>query len=49
MNGLVIDAANGETMIHSNEVVWEMLAQEEWLGCRHDTLPIVNILGLTPV
>ena len=26
MNGLVIEAAYGKTMIHSTEVVWEMLA-----------------------
>ena len=23
-------------ILHSTETVWEMLAREEWLGCRHD-------------
>ena len=45
----VIEAAYGETMIHSIEVIWEILAREEWLGCRHDTSPMVDILGSTPV
>ena len=26
-----------------------MLAREEWLGCRHDASPMVDILGSTPV
>ena len=43
MDGPVIDAAYGETMIHSIEAVWEMLVREEWLGCRHDTLLMVDI------
>ena len=43
MDRPVIEAAYGETMIHSTEVVWEMLAREEWLGCRHVTSPMVNI------
>ena len=45
----VIEVAYGETMIHSTEAIWEMLAQEEWLGCRHDTSPMVDIPGSTPV
>ena len=49
MDGLVIEAAYGETMIHSIKVVWEMLAQEEWLGCRHDASPKFDIPGSTPV
>ena len=28
MDGLVIEVAYGEIMIHSTEVVWEMLARE---------------------
>ena len=40
---LMIDAVFGEIMIHSTEVVWETLAREEWLGCRHDTSPIIDI------
>ena len=26
----------GRLYFHSTEVVWEMIAREEWLGCRHD-------------
>ena len=25
----------GRFYFHSTEAVWEMLAREEWLGCRH--------------
>ena len=32
MDGPVIEAVYGETMIHSIKAVVEMLAQEEWLG-----------------
>ena len=45
----MIDITYGETIIHSTETVWKMLAREEWLGCRHDTSPMVDILGSTPV
>ena len=43
MDRLVIEAAYGEIMIHSTEAVWEMLAQEEWLGCRHDASPMFDM------
>ena len=36
-------------LFHSIEAVWEMLAQKEWLGCRHDLSLIVDIPGSTPV
>ena len=36
-------------ILHSTEAVWDMLAREEWLGCRHDASPMVNIPGSTPV
>ena len=36
-------------IIHSTEAVWEILAREEWLGCRHDTSPMVDISESTPV
>ena len=49
MDGPVIEVAYGETMIHSTEVVWEMLAREEWLRCRHDASPMFDIPGSTPV
>ena len=33
---------------HSTEVVWEMIAREEWLGC--DMMSsMLDILGSTPV
>ena len=45
----VIEVAFRETVIHSTKVVWEILAQEEWLGYRHDTSPMVDIPGWTLV
>ena len=39
----MIEVAYGETMIHSTEAVWEILAREEWLGCRHDVSPMFDI------
>ena len=45
----VIEVAYGEIMFHSSKAVWETLAREEWLGCRHDTSPMVDILGSTPM
>ena len=39
----MIEVAYGEIMFHSTEAVRETLAQEEWLGCRHDTSPMVDI------
>ena len=49
IDGPVIDAAYGDTMIHSTEVVVDILARKEWLGCRHDTSPMVDIPKSTPV
>ena len=49
MDGPMIKAAYGETMIHSTEAVWEMLAQEEWLGCHHDASLMFDILESTLV
>ena len=34
---------------HSTEAVWEMIAREEWLGCRYDVSPMFDIPGSTPV
>ena len=45
----VIEVTYGEIMIYSIETVWEILAQEEWLRCRHDASPMFDILGSTPV
>ena len=39
----------GRQLFHPIEVVWEMLAREEWLRCRHDSSPMVDILGSTLV
>ena len=25
---------------HSTEAVWEMIAREEWLGCRHEVVHV---------
>ena len=44
---LVIEVAYGKTLIHSTEAIWEILAQEEWLGCRHNASPIFDIPGST--
>ena len=41
--------ADRETLIYSTKVVWEILAREEWLGCRHDASPMFDIPGSTPV
>ena len=46
---LVIEVEYGETLFHSTEVVWEMKAREEWLGCQHDASPMLDIPGSTPV
>ena len=45
----VIEVAYGETLFHFIEAVWEMKAREEWLGCRHDASPMLDIPGSTPV
>ena len=39
----------GRQLFHSTEAVWEMLARKKWLGCRHDSSPMVDILGSTPM
>ena len=46
---LVIEVVYGEILFHSTEVVWELIAQEEWLGCRHDASPMFDIPGSTPM
>ena len=45
----VIEVAYGEILFHSTEAVWELIAREEWLGCRHDTSPMFDIPGSTPI
>ena len=39
----------GRYYFHFTEVVWEMIAQEEWLGCRHVASPMLGIPRSTPV
>ena len=39
----------GRQLFYSTKIVWEMLTREEWLGCRHDASPMVDIPGSTPV
>ena len=39
----------GRYYFHSTETVWEMIAQEEWLGCSHDASSMLDIPGSTPV
>ena len=46
---LVIEIAYRETLIHSTEAVWEILAQKKWLRCRHDASPMFDIPGSTQV
>ena len=45
----VIEVVYRKTTFHSTEAVWEMIAREEWLGCRHDASPMFDILGSTSV
>ena len=45
----VIEVVYGKTMIHSTEVVWEILTRGEWLGYRHDASPMFDISESTPV
>ena len=49
MDGVVIEVAYGETMIHSTEAVLEILAWKEWLGCCHDASSMFDMPGSTPV
>ena len=41
----MIEVAYRETLIHSTEVVCEILAREEWLGCRHVHYPCLTYPG----
>ena len=45
----VIKVAYGKILFHSTEAVWELIAMEEWLRCRHDTSPMFDIPGSTLV
>ena len=45
----MIEVAYEEILFHSTEVVWEIIVQEEWLGCRYDASLIFDIPGSTPV
>ena len=39
----------GVFVFHSTEAVWERIAREEWLGCRHVASPMFGIPRSTPV
>ena len=45
----MIEVVYGEILFHSTEAVWELIAREEWLGCRHDTSPMFDIPRSTPM
>ena len=45
----VIESYMGKWYLHSTEAVWEMIAREEWLACRHDASPMLDIPRSTPV
>ena len=42
----MLEVSYGDMIFHSIEVVWEILLWKVWLGCRHDTSFMVDILGL---
>ena len=44
-----MEVAYGDTLIHSTEAVWEILARREWLGCQHDATLMFNIPESTPM
>ena len=46
---LVIEVAYEEMIFHSTKAVWEMVAREEWMGCRHDASSMFDIPGSTPM
>ena len=33
----------GRLLFTPPRLFWEMLVRKEWLGCRHDTSPMINI------
>ena len=45
----VLEVAYERQLFHSTETIWEMLAWEEWLVCRHDASPMVDTPGSTPI
>ena len=45
----IIKVAYGEILFYSIEAVWEIIAQEKWLGCQHDASSMFDILGSIPV
>ena len=45
----VIEVAYGETIFHSTQAVWEMVARKEWLRYRHDASPMFDLPGSKPV
>ena len=45
----MIEVTYGETIFNFTETVWEMVAWEEWLECRHDASLMFDIPKSTPV
>ena len=45
----MLEVAYRETMIHSIETVWEILARKEWLRFLHNASPMLDILRSTLV
>ena len=46
---LIIEVAYEKILFHSTEAVWEVIAREEWLGCRHDVVHVGHIRVNTSV
>ena len=45
----VIEVAYGEMILSLHRGCMGDVAREEWLGCRHDASPMLDIPGSTPV
>ena len=45
----VIEVAYGEMIFSLHRGCMGMITWEEWLGCRHDVSPMLDIPGSTPV
>ena len=45
MDDLLQRSHMGRDYVHSTEAVWELIAREEWLGCRHDVAHVWTYPG----
>ena len=41
----ILEVAYERYYFHSTEAVWELIAREEWLGCRHDVVHVETYPG----